>query len=296
MRLTLRQIQVFAAIAKAGNVTHAANALAMSQSAASSALAELERQMGHPLFDRIGMRLKLNETGRAAMPSALEMLERANALETLLSGKAGPGPLRLGASLTIGNYVAPALIEPYVQLHPEAKVKLEIGNTSRIAERVASLDLDLALVEGEVSGADLISTAWSGDRLAIFCSPSHPLARTRKATIDKLLNESWVVREPGSGTRQTLDRAMTPYWPRWKIAVELEHTEAIKSTVAASRTIGCVSDLALGDSLKAGSLVEIEAPELVLARAFYIIQNREKYRTQAMEVFVGALVGDDTVG
>src|ERR1700722_3670890 len=111
MRFTLRQLQVFATIGRMGSVTQAADSLAMSQSAASTALAELERQFGHPLFDRIGKKLRLNEIGRAAMPRALEMLDRAAEMERLLAGSAGPGALRVGASLTIGNYLAPGIVE-----------------------------------------------------------------------------------------------------------------------------------------------------------------------------------------
>ncbi len=258
----------------------------MSQSAASTALTELERQFGHPLFDRVGKKLRLNEVGRTALPKALEMLDRAAEMENLLAGSAGPGTLHVGASLTIGNYLAPGLIERYVQLYPAAQVKLEIGNTTRIAGRVAELDLDIALIEGEVSHPDLTTTDWLGDRLAVFCAPDHPLAGGGNVSIDRLLDESWIVRESGSGTRQTLDRAMRPYWPRWKIVIELEQTEAIKSTVMAGRSIGCVSRLALRDAFQSGSLVEIAAPELDLDRRFYIIVNRHKYRTPGIDAFV----------
>lgn len=286
MHFTLRQLQVFASVGTIGNVTQAADRLAMSQSAASTALAELERQFGHPLFDRIGKRLRLNEIGRTAMPKALEMLDRAAEMENILSGTAGPGILHLGASLTIGNYLGPSLIERYLRLYPGAEVRLEVGNTSRIAARVAELDIDLALIEGETSHPDLTTTDWVDDQLAVFCGPEHPLAAKGRASVERLLEESWVVRESGSGTRQTLDRAMTPYWPRWKISLELEHTEAIKSMVKAGRSIGCVSRLALKDAFRSGSLFEIAVPELALDRRFYFVLNRQKYRTPGIDAFL----------
>jgi len=286
MRFTLRQLQVFTAVGRIGNVTQAAEALAMSQSAASTALAELERQFGHRLFDRVGKRLRLNEIGRTAMPKALEMLDRAVEMEAIFSGAGDPGTLHLGASLTIGNYLCPRLIERYVLRYPAAQVKLEVGNTSRIAARVAAFDLDLALIEGQSSHPNLVTTDWLGDQLAVFCGPGHPLARMGHAGIDRVLEEAWVVREPGSGTRQTLDRAMDPYWPRWRIGLELEHTEAIKSTVEAGRTLGCVSRLALKDAFRSGSLVEIKVPELRLDRRFYFALNSQKYRTPGIEAFL----------
>ena len=286
MRFTLRQLQVFVAIARDGNVTHAADRIAMSQSAASTALGELERQFGHPLFDRVGKRLRLNENGQTIMPKALEMLDRAAELESLLAGGGGLGTLRLGASLTIGNYLCPPLMDRYLRLYPDSDVKLDIGNTEHIAAAVANFDLDLALIEGEINDPDLTVSDWLGDELVVFCAPSHPLADKRAVTIDDVLSEPWIVREPGSGTRQTLDRAMTPYWPRWKIGLELEHTEAIKGMVAAGRFIGCVSRMALAESFAGGRLAEIAVPSLDLHRRFYLLLNRHKHRTPGIEAFL----------
>lgn len=286
MRLTLRQLEVFVAIGRAGNVTHAADRIAMSQSAASTALGELERQFGRSLFDRVGKRLRLNELGEAAMPQALEILDRAAELEALLAGGGGPGALTLGASLTIGNYLCPTLVDRYLRLYPGSEVRLEIGNTQHIADAVANFDLDLALIEGEITHPDLAVADWLGDELAVFCAPSHPVARKSSVSIERLLDESWIVREPGSGTRQTLDRAMTPWWPRWKIGLELEHTEAIKGMVATGHFIGCVSRRALADSCESGRLVALSVPELDLNRRFYLVTNRRKHRTPGIEAFV----------
>jgi DNA-binding transcriptional LysR family regulator len=286
MRFTLRQLQVFTAIAQSGNVTEAAKKLAMSQSAASTALAELEHQFDRSLFDRMGKRLRLNEAGRAALPKAREMLDRASEMESLLAGGGGPGDLRLGASLTIGNYIAPLLIERYMRRYPTARVALSVDNSSRVSARVADHDIDLALVEGQTRHTDLEAMDWVGDELTVFCAPTHPLATGGPVGIERLLDEDWVVREAGSGTRQTLDRAMTDYWPRWKIAFELEHTEAIKSLVAAGRGIGCISRLALRAAVRNRTLIELPTPALDLRRRFYFLFNREKYRSRAADAFV----------
>jgi DNA-binding transcriptional LysR family regulator len=286
MRFTLRQLQVFVAIGRAGNVTHAADRIAMSQSAASTALGEIEKQFGRPLFDRVGKRLHLNEIGQAVMPKAMEMLDRAAELESLLAGGGGIGALHLGASLTIGNYLCPRLIQSYRHAHPGAQVRMDIGNTAHMAAGVAAFDLDLALIEGEINHPDLTVTDWLGDELVVFCGADHPLAQAGKATIDRLLDEHWIVREPGSGTRQTLDRAMTPYWPRWQIGLELEHTEAIKGMVAAGPFVGCVSRMALTESFATGGLVEIAVPALDLHRRFYLVTNRRKYRTPGIGAFL----------
>jgi DNA-binding transcriptional LysR family regulator len=286
MRFTLRQLQVFAAIGQSGNVSQAAERLAMSQSAASTALAELERRSGRPVFDRVGKHLRLNEIGRSLLPKALEMLDRAAEIDVLLSGEGGPGPLSLGATLTIGNYLGPLLIERYWQRHPGSRVSLQVGNTSRIASRVAEFELDLALIEGDYSDPALTLTDWIDDELAVFCGPHHPLAGAGEIPIERALEEIWVVREPGSGTRQTLDRAMSRHWMRWKIGLELEHTEAIKRAVETGRAIGCVSRLALKEAFGRGRLVEIKVTGLVLQRRFYFVLNRRKYRTPGIDAML----------
>lgn len=285
MRFTLRHLEVFAAIATLENVSAAADTLGMSQSAASTALAELERRSGRPLFERAGKRLRLNETGRKLLPYALEMIDRAGEIERLLEGRSGPGPLRLGATATIGNYLAPWVIERYRESYADAPVDLTIGNTREIAARVLEFGLDLGLIEGDYSHPDLIVSNWLDDELAVFCSPTHPLAAKRRCSLDRLLEERWAVREQGSGTRQTLDRAMSRHWTRWRIGIVLQQIEAIKATVEVGRMIGCLSRLALRDAFASGRLVEIKVDELDLRRRLYTVTHRERHMSAAITSF-----------
>lgn len=286
MRFSLRHLEIFAAVARHGTISAAAIELAMSQSAASTALIELERRYDRPLFDRAGKRLKINETGRLLLPAALDVLTRAGEIDALLSGRAGPGPLHLGATQTIGNYVAPQLIELYARRHVGCTLTLEIDNTLAIAGKVADFTLDLALVEGEYAHPDLVMTDWLADELVLICAPSHPLAGRHPCGIDDVLAERWAVREKGSGTRQTLDTAMRPYWSRWHIGMELQQIEAILEIVAVSALIGCAPRLAAQDRLAQGRVVELKVAELDLRRRFYILSHRDKYITAGMQAFL----------
>jgi DNA-binding transcriptional LysR family regulator len=288
MRYSLRQLEVFAAIGQHGTVSEAARRLNMSQSAASTSLAELEHQFDRRLFDRHGKRLRLNETGRLLLPKARELLDRASEVETILGGT-GFGTLRLGATLTIGNYLGTLLIGEFMRRHAGSRVTLEVNNTTRIAERVANFELDLALIEGECSNPELEMTDWVDDELVVFCAPGHVLAqgRARKAiSIERALQQWWIVREPGSGTRQTLDHALRRWRSRLQIRLELEHTEAIKRAVEAGLGIGCVSRLALTDAFRRGSLVEVRVRELDLRRKFHFLLHRQKHRTPGIDAFL----------
>jgi len=289
MHFTLRQLEVFVATARLANISAAADELAMSQSAASAALAELERRSGHPLFDRAGKRLRINELGRTLLPMALELLERALDIDGLLAGRGGPRFLRLGATVTIGNYLIPPVIERYRRLYPDAGISLEVGNTETIAGRVARFELDLGLIEGDYGDVDLIISDWFDDELGIFCSPSHPLAGQAQWSIDDLLAQEWAVRERGSGTRQTLDRAMRDHWSRWRIGMEIEQIEAIIRLVEAGSMLGCVSKVALADPLANGRLKEVQAPDLDLRRKLYSVVHRQKYMTASMQAFLALI-------
>ena len=274
MRYTLRQLEVFVAIARLENVSRAAEALSLSQSAASTALAQF--------FDRLGKLLKLNDLGRSLLPMAAALLDQASEIEHVLQGKTTLGLLRVGATLTIGNYIATLLIGSFMKQHDECQIELHVQNTNAILQQVANYDLDLGLIEGNCQHPDLAVEPWLDDELVVFCAPDHPLANKPGV----LLEDTWILREVGSGTRETFDHAMRHHQSRLKIRLTLEHTEAIKRAVESGLGIGCISRLALRDAFRRGSLVPIEMPELDLRRQFMFVWHRKKYLTASIRAFL----------
>ncbi|MGC3873918.1 LysR family transcriptional regulator [Halomonas sp. GXIMD04776] len=286
MRYSLRQLEVFVAIAQHESVSRAAQSLALSQSAASTALAEFERQFDCLLLDRIGKRLKLNALGFQVLPKAVALLDRAEEIEELLSGQRGVGSLDIGATLTIGNYLATLLISDFIKRHPGSRVRLQVRNTAMIIEHIVQHELDLGLIEGDCQHQDVVMQPWVEDALTVFCAPSHPLAKTGAVSLDRLLRETWIMREQGSGTRLTLEQATRHRRGRFDILLELEHTEGIKRAVESGLGIGCVSRLALRDAFRRGSLVPVATPELDLRRQFTFIWHRHKYLTTGIREFL----------
>lgn len=286
MRFTLRQLEAFTAIARTENVSRAAEALNLSQSATSAALAELEHQFDQRLFDRHGKRLRLNESGRLLLPRAVELLDRAQEIEALLRGERGLGNLRVGATLTIGNYLLPLIVADFLQHHIENRVQLQVHNTANIISLVSHYEIDLGLVEGSVHDSEVEVAPWVEDELVVFCAPSHPLAKRGTATLAELAAEPWILRERGSGTRDTLEQALRHWNGRLAVRLELEHTEAVKRAVESGLGIGCISRLALRDAFRRGSLKAVETPELDLRRQFQFAWHRGKYHTAAMRVFL----------
>lgn len=277
MKYSLRQLQVFLAVARTENISQAAKDLSMSQSAVSSALADLEKRYEMRLFDRHGKKLQLNELGRALRPRAVALYEQAGEFEQLLQeGNAAPA-LRIGATLTIGNYLAVDIMARYMNQHPGSQVQLHVANTATISKQVGNFEFDIGLVEGELQHPDLDIKQWMEDELVVFCSPSNPLAR-KKSLSDKDLKEAaWILRESGSGTRQTFDRAMHGIITQLNIGLELEHTEAIKRAVEADLGVGCLSRLTLTEAFNRGRLVPLNAPHRDFRRYFYFVLHRQKY-------------------
>ena len=286
MRLTLRQIQVFVEIARQENVSRAAERLAMSQPAASTALNELERNYNCQLFYRAGKRLLINALGLELLPQARALLEQAQAIDSLLKGQQGFGSLNIGATLTIGNYLATLLLGHFMQRHPECKIRLHVHNTEHIIQQISEFALDLGLIEGQCQHPDIQVTPWVHDELVVFCAPSHRLAGQQQVSLSELQQEAWILREQGSGTRRTFENALLSHKVEMNILLELEHTEAIKRAVESGLGIGCISRLALRDAFRRGSLVPLETPELDLERPFSFIWHQQKFQTRAMKEFL----------
>jgi DNA-binding transcriptional LysR family regulator len=287
MRITLKQLEVFIAVAQSGNVTRAAETLSITQSATSMALADFESQLGRKLFDRIGKRLQLNDTGRLLLPKALDAVARVADIEHLAaSDTALIGPLRIGASMTIGNYMMPGLIGSFMQQHPGAQLMLEVANTRQIIQALEQFQIDIGFIEGFCHEPNIEVLPWCRDELVIFAAPTHALAQKKTVTEDDLANADWILREPGSGTREVFDNAVLGKIQRINLLLEFGHTEAIKHAVESGIGIGCASRRTLEDAIRTGSVVPVKTPFLNLERELYVLIHRQKYRTQGLERFL----------
>ncbi|MGB4247353.1 MAG: LysR substrate-binding domain-containing protein [Pseudohongiellaceae bacterium] len=291
MHYTLRQIEVFLATAHFENVTQAATSLAMSQSAASAALQDLEQRFDVQLFDRVGKRLQLNELGKSLRPRAEALMAQAREFERGLALHSDIGELKVGATLTIGNYLAVPIMASFMGQHEGAKVSLTVENTAGIANRVRNFELDIGLIEGELRDPVLEVIPWRDDELVLFCAPEHPLASRGILSDADLLEAQWIVREAGSGTRQAFDRAMHGLLPDLDLRLELQHTEAIKTAVEANLGIGCLSAITVREAFTWGTLIKLEAPQRDWTRKFYFILHRQKYHSVGIQSWLALCQG-----
>lgn len=284
MRITLRQLEVFAEVQKSGSTTQASLQLSLSQSAVSASLTDLENQLNVQLFDRVGKRLVTNEHGRLLYPKAVALLEQAGEIEQLF--KTDAGALRFAASTTIGNYMLPKILGTYRAAHENTPLELYISNTEDVIKSVLEFRVDMGFIEGTCHSPELITEPWLEDELVIFCSPDNPLSRKNSVTLDDLQSASWILRERGSGTREVLDQILFTRLPGFRVEMELGNSEAIKHAVRFGRGISCLSRRVIDEQLHNRLLAEVRVSGLTLTRTLFRIYHRQKHISNALNTFL----------
>ena len=287
-RITLRQLEIFRAVAGQGSTAAAAQQLPLSQSATSAGLNQLERSLGVRLFDRIGKRLALNADGRALLPKVLGILDNARQLESG-TNLSGAFELRLHASTTIGNYLVPRLLAGFRRECPLGRIDARIGNSLEVVRAVQDFSSELGLIEGPCEEDGLVVSPWLLDELVVVAAPAHPLARAAKRrplTIAQLAAGPWLLREHGSGTREAVDLALLPHIHSFGEARLLGGSEAIKNAAAFGLGVSCLSRWVVDDLVRARRLAILRTRLPVLRRRLSIIWHREKTLSAGLLRFI----------
>src|SRR5262245_4012155 len=292
--LTLRQFEVFLAVARAQGFRRAAESLHLSQPALSQHVAELERSLGARLFDRWGRRVTLTEAGRVLEDHALRLFSALTSAREAIAELNGltRGSLVVGASTTPGIYLLPALIGAFEREYPGISIDLRIANSRVIEERVRGNDLDLGVVGGHgLSPGEECLAAGVVDELVLIVSPGHQWVRRPRLAPGQFAQERLLIREPGSATRQVMERALLQAGVKIGRTMELGHTEAIKQAVMAGLGVAFVSVYAVRGELETGRLRQIRLRGLRIQRHFHVIHNEARTLTARAKAFIGAIQG-----
>ena len=290
--MTLERLRIFVAVAERDHVTAAARALNLTQSAVSNALAALEAEHQVRLFDRVGRGVALNATGRAFLPEAKAVLARAAAAEAALADLSAlrRGRLAVFASQTIASYWLPRRLVDFHTAHPGVELDVQIGNTREVAQAVLNGAAEIGLVEGVVDAPALTQVQVGSDRLAVVVTPDHPWASAKRLSARDLIESSWVLREPGSGTRSSLEAALREAGVNpadLPVAMTLPANEAVLAAAEAGAGATALSESVARASVAAGRLVR--APFSLPERPFRLLRHSDRYRSRAGDAFVQAL-------
>jgi DNA-binding transcriptional LysR family regulator len=296
--VTLRQLEIFVAVARARSFRRAAEQIALSQPALSQQVKELERELGAPVFDRLGRTIGLTDAGRALEEHAQRVFATLQGAREAIAELRGleRGTLRLGGSTTPGIYLLPRLLGRFKQRYPRVALSLRIGNSREIEERVRATEVDLALVGGHVSDArETCVEARLVDRLALIVPSRHPWARRRQIAPERLADECLLLREEGSATRRVTESALARAGVTTRTWLELGHTEAIKHGVQAGLGVAFVSRYAIQSELADGRLRVVGVRGLAIQRHFHLIRHEAKALSPAARAFLGFLHDDPAV-
>jgi DNA-binding transcriptional LysR family regulator len=290
MSITLRQLEIFIAVAETAQVTKASKKLFVTQSAVSMALAELENQLGGSLFDRHGRSLLLNARGRFLLPLAKDITCQVSNIETIMSERNDKldGKIDIVASTTLGNYILPYLIGAFKKVHPNVQVNLLVYNTRYAEKLVFDKEMDVGFVEGPLTGRDEIEwRPWFEDELVVLCGPTDPLAHNEIFDIDNdLKGKKWIMREFDSGTATTIRERFGKYMDDVHIVMEMGHPEAVKRAVESGAGITCLSALSICREAENGWLKGLKIEGLDMKRQLKIIQRKDTEINDALAEFL----------
>ncbi|MEO1967964.1 MAG: LysR substrate-binding domain-containing protein [Sphingomonadaceae bacterium] len=284
--MTLEQLRIFACVAELENMTAAAKRLNLTQSAVSAAIAALEDRYGVKLFHRVGRGIELNEAGKAFLVEAGNVLAHSGVAETVLKELGGleRGSLRVIASQTIAAYWLPQRLALFHERYPRLQIDVRIGNTQQAANYVQDGLVDIGIVEGDIDNPALAHWAIGRDKLQLVGKRDF----TRDAIDTAWLQHArWIMREPGSGTRSTLEHHLRELGVDPKaldIALVLPSNESVRTAVEAGAGIAVMSSLVTDAAVASGNL---KVASLHFSpRAFYGLRHKERYRTKASDAFL----------
>jgi DNA-binding transcriptional LysR family regulator len=292
--LNLNHLRVFRAVCETNSITNAARALHISQPAASKQLADLESHLGLALVERRARGVRLTAAGEVLGRHARRLFQEEEAAESALEALLGMelGHLSVAASTTIGSYIVPSVFGELHAAHPNLQLELEIGNASHVEELVLDGQLDLGLSEGTVASESLRAEIFTHDEMVLIVASDHVLARRAgmgPLQAEALRDQPFIVREPGSGTRDVVEEALAQRGIPIHPVMSLGSTEAIKNAVAIGLGVALVSSLTLELELGIGRLRVIPLADLTIRRALHLITLEGKPPSPAASEFLRLL-------
>ncbi len=296
--MTLRQLEVFLAVARAQSFRRAAEQLHLSQPALSQHVRELEAELGTRLFDRLARSVQLTEAGQILQEHAARVFTTLSDAQRAIGELRGlqRGALIIGASSTPGIYVLPRILATFRERYPGIELTLRLGNSEHVERLIRQNQVDLGLVGGHgLTPGEECLAAGLVDELVLVVAPTHPWATGRAIRPERLAGERLLMREAGSATRQVTERALQAAGVRYESGLVLEHTEAIKQAVMAGLGIAFLSAHAVRGEVATGRLRILRLRGLRIARHFHLIHHEARTLGAAARAFMdllGSLRGD----
>ncbi len=286
MHLTLRQLKVFEAVARHLNYTRAAEELHLTQPAVSMQVKQLEESLGVALFEQLGKRIHLTEPGQEVLAYARHITQQVDELETVLNRLKGVSGGRLKISVaTTANYFIPTLIGSFSRRFPDVTVSLDVTNRETLLRQLNENTVDLVIMGQPPAEADVEAEPFLENPLVVVAPPDHPLASRKKISLQRLQEETFLVREPGSGTRIAMERFFSEHGMKLRTGMEVGSNEAIKQSVQAGLGLGLLSRATIEQELALKRLAVLDIEDFPIMRHWYVVHRKGKRLSAAADAF-----------
>lgn len=277
--MTFKELTLFYYLCEDSHISNLAQKLGMTQSAISLAIKSLEAHIGEPLFDRIGKKLVLSETGRLFREKTYPHFLALNDAEEFFKNTKISGVLTIASSKTLGDFMTPQIVFDFLAEHEHVTIQKDIQNSSYIIQLVKNGAIDLGFIESSCDEADLCKEIIGDDQLIVVSSD--PCLAEGRFFIDELFHKRWILREKGSGTREVFLEALGDIAKELNVFMEFSEFEEAKTILLHNpQTITCLSKVAVANELKRGELFEVNLINLNIDRSFYLIYHKSKYQSR----------------
>lgn len=293
LHLTFRQLSVFEAVARNLSFSRAAQELHLSQPAVSMQIKQLEENVGISLFEQLGKKIFLTEAGRELYHYSRVIAQQLNEVEAVLSELKGlkRGKLKISVAST-ANYFAPQLLATFSQRLPTITVSLDVTNRQALLLQLANNEMDMAIMGQPPDGLDLVAESFMDNPLVVIAPVNHPLVRKKSIPLERMQEETFLIREEGSGTRIAMERYFEAHGVRINTGMEMSSTEAIKQAVQAGLGLGVVSLNTVELELEAKRLKVLDVEGLPIRRHWYIVHRKDKRLSASALAFKNFLLDE----
>lgn len=291
LHITLRQLKVFEAVATLTSYSRAAEQLHLSQPAVSMQIKQLEETIGLPLFDQIGKKIYLTEAGQELQRYSNHILQQLNEAESVFAEMKG---LRQGKLLitvaTTASYFMPQLLGEFNRRFPGITISLDVANRETLLQRLARNETDVAIMGRPPVDLGLEAVSFMENPLVVIAPPHHPLAQSHAIPLARLQQETFLVREQGSGTRIAMERFFSEKGIRLSKGSEMSTNEAIKQAVQAGMGLGILSLNTVTLELETNRLVVLDAEAFPILRHWYVVHREGKRLSTVAQAFKSFLL------
>ena len=278
-------------MARNGSFTRAAEELLITQPTVSSQVKQLTKSIGLPLFEQIGKSLYLTDAGRELLATCQDIFEKLNNFEIKIADLKGTkqGQLNL-AVITTAKYFVPRLLGSFCQNYPGIDVALKVTNHQEIQQRMLDNKDDLYVISNPQTDIDLVTKSFLNNPLIVVARKDHPLANKKNIPLKELNDESFIMREQGSGTRDAIYKLFAENNIKVKVKLELGSNEAIKQAISGGLGISILSEHCLISEGKSGELAVLDFQQFPIKRRWFVAHLSGKKLSVIAETFLDYLL------